>query len=103
MKLIDDLLEQHEKTHGNLCPDALLALRMAVLGFAQVGIEDPRGADRNKLVVGLEIDRWLAGGRSGGRDRRTIGQTNVEVSRLWEAGSHFLKQRDRQGRAYRGA
>ena len=60
MKSIDDLLEQHEVTHGNLCPGTLLALRMAVLGCAMVGIEDPHGADRNKLVVWIEIDRWLA-------------------------------------------
>ena len=60
MEPIDDLLEQHELTHGNLCPGALLGLRMAVLGCALVGIEDPRGADRNKLVVWIEIDRWLA-------------------------------------------
>jgi formylmethanofuran dehydrogenase subunit E len=60
MKSIDHLLEQHELTHGNLCPGALLALRMAVLGCALVGIEDPRGVDRNNLVVWIEIDRWLA-------------------------------------------
>jgi formylmethanofuran dehydrogenase subunit E len=33
---------------------------MAVLGCALVGIEDPRGADRNQLIVWVEIDRWLA-------------------------------------------
>jgi formylmethanofuran dehydrogenase subunit E len=33
---------------------------MAVLGCAAVGIEDPRGVDRDKLVVWVEIDRWLA-------------------------------------------
>jgi formylmethanofuran dehydrogenase subunit E len=33
---------------------------MSVLGCALVGIEDPLGADRNKLVVWVEIDRWLA-------------------------------------------
>src|SRR5882724_10125702 len=60
MEPIDDLLAQHELTHGNLCPGTLLGLRMAVLGCALVGIEDPRGADRNKLVVWIEIDRWLA-------------------------------------------
>lgn len=60
MEQIDDLLGQHEKTHGTLCPGSLLALRMAVLGCALVGIEDPRGADRNKLIVWAEIDRWLA-------------------------------------------
>ena len=60
MEPIDVLLEQHELTHGNLCPGTLLALRMAVLGCALVGIEDPRGADRNQLIVWVEIDRWLA-------------------------------------------
>jgi len=59
MKSLNNLLEQHELTHGNLCPGTLLALRMAVLGCALVGIEEPRGADRNKLVVWVEIDRWL--------------------------------------------
>src|SRR5712664_3722135 len=60
MELIDDLLEQYELTHGNLCPGVLLGLRMSLLGCALVGIEDPRGTDRNKLVVWVEIDRWLA-------------------------------------------
>ena len=60
MEPINDLLEQHERTYGNLCPGTLLALRMAVLGCALVGIEDPRGVERNKLVVWVEIDRWLA-------------------------------------------
>ncbi len=60
MEPIDVLLEQHELTYGNLCPGTLLALRMAVLGCALVGIEDPRGADRNQLIVWVEIDRWLA-------------------------------------------
>jgi formylmethanofuran dehydrogenase subunit E len=60
MKSIDDLLEQHKRTHGNVCPGLLLGLRMAVLGCALVGIEDQRGADPIKLVVWIEIDRWLA-------------------------------------------
>jgi formylmethanofuran dehydrogenase subunit E len=60
MELTDQLLEEHELKHGSLCPGALLALRMTTLGCALVGIEDPRGADSNKLVVWIEIDRWLA-------------------------------------------
>jgi formylmethanofuran dehydrogenase subunit E len=60
MEPIDVLLKQHELTHGSMCPGTLLALRMAVLGCALVGIEDPRGADRNQLIVWVEIDRWLA-------------------------------------------
>ena len=33
---------------------------MAVLGCRLVGIEDPRGADRKKLIVWVEIDRCMA-------------------------------------------
>ena len=60
MEPIDQLVEQYDLKHGNLCPGALLGLRMAVLGCVLVGIEDPRGADRNKLIVWIETDRWLA-------------------------------------------
>jgi formylmethanofuran dehydrogenase subunit E len=60
MKSLDVLLKQHELTRGNLCPGTLLALRMAMLGSALVGVEDPRGADEDKLIVWIEIDRWLA-------------------------------------------
>jgi formylmethanofuran dehydrogenase subunit E len=31
-----------------------------VLGCASVGIKNPRVADRKKLIVWIEIDRWLA-------------------------------------------
>ena len=60
MEPIDQLVEQYDLKHGNLCPGVLLGLRMSVLGCALVGIEDPRGVDRDKLVVWIEIDRWLA-------------------------------------------
>jgi formylmethanofuran dehydrogenase subunit E len=60
MEAITDLLERHERTHDNLCPGTLLALRLALLGCASVGIKDPRGADRKNLIVWIEIDRWLA-------------------------------------------
>jgi formylmethanofuran dehydrogenase subunit E len=33
---------------------------MAVLGCALIGIDDPRDKDRKKLIVWIEIDRWLA-------------------------------------------
>lgn len=44
MKSLDNLLELHELTQGNLCPGTLLALRMAVLGCALVGISTRRGS-----------------------------------------------------------
>ena len=60
MEPINELLDKYERAHGNLCPGQLLGIRMAVLGCLMVGIEDPRGADRKKLIVWVEIDRWLA-------------------------------------------
>ncbi|HEV7395465.1 MAG TPA: FmdE family protein [Pyrinomonadaceae bacterium] len=60
MESIDVMLQHYERIQGNLCPGVLLGLRMAMLGCALVGIEDARGADRNKLIVWVEIDRWLA-------------------------------------------
>jgi formylmethanofuran dehydrogenase subunit E len=60
MESIDGLLERYELEHGNLCPGIVLAIRMTVLGCQLVGIEDPSGADQKKLIVWIEIDRWLA-------------------------------------------
>jgi formylmethanofuran dehydrogenase subunit E len=33
---------------------------MALLGCSEIGIDDPRGADRKKLIVWVEIDRCMA-------------------------------------------
>ena len=60
MNSIDELLTQYQLTKGSLCPGALLGLRMAVLGCSLIGIDDPRGVDEKKLVIWIEIDRWLA-------------------------------------------
>ena len=60
MESIDALLKQYELDHGNLCPGQLLGIRMAVLGCHLVGVEDPSDADQTKLIVWVEIDRWLA-------------------------------------------
>jgi formylmethanofuran dehydrogenase subunit E len=49
---------------------------MAVLGCGLVGIQEPRGADRKKLIVWVEIDRCIAdavGAVTGARlGRRTL-------------------------------
>ncbi len=60
MRSIEELFEQYERTCGNLCPGVVLGLRMAALGCSLVGLEDPGTAARNKLIVWVEIDRWLA-------------------------------------------
>ena len=102
MKPVDELLKEYELAHGNLCPGQVLGIRMAALGCSLIGIQDPHDVDRQKLIVWIEIDRWLAR-RGGGGHGCKIGQTNLEVSRLREAGSHLLERRDQQGRTHSGA
>ena len=60
MEPTNELLDKYERDHGNLCPGQVLGIRMAALGCLLVGVNDPRGVDRKKLIVWIEIDRWLA-------------------------------------------
>lgn len=60
MESIDALLEECERLHGHMCAGQLLGTRMALLGCREIGVDDPRGADRKKLIVWVEIDRCMA-------------------------------------------
>src|SRR5215210_6750206 len=60
MQTLDELLEECGRLHGHMCAGQLLGARMAVLGCRSVGVDDPRGADRKKLIVWVEIDRCMA-------------------------------------------
>jgi formylmethanofuran dehydrogenase subunit E len=51
------LVGEAEVAHGHLCAGQILGVRMAMLGLARLGIEDPKGADRKRLVTFVEIDR----------------------------------------------
>src|SRR5208282_3572464 len=53
----DELLRQAEAAHGHLCAGQVLGVRMSLLGLARLGIADPHGADRKRLVTYVEIDR----------------------------------------------
>ncbi|RME68721.1 MAG: formylmethanofuran dehydrogenase, partial [Nitrospirae bacterium] len=53
----EELLEESVKTHGHLCPGQVLGVRMALYGLDLIGIMDPKGADRKKLYLFVEIDR----------------------------------------------
>ena len=57
---LDELLEECGRLHGHLCAGQLLGVRMALLGCRLIGLTDPRGADRKKLIVWVEIDRCMA-------------------------------------------
>ncbi len=54
---LDDLLREAEITHGHLCAGQILGVRMAMLACCRLGIEEPRGKDRKRLVTVVEIDR----------------------------------------------
>ena len=56
---VDSLLEECGTLHGHLCPGQLLGVRMALLGCKLIGVDEPKGADRKKLIVWVEIDRCM--------------------------------------------
>lgn len=56
---LPELLEECRISHGHLCPGQVLGARMALLGCGLINISDPRGSDRKKLIVWVEIDRCM--------------------------------------------
>jgi formylmethanofuran dehydrogenase subunit E len=57
MESFDELLHQAERAHGHLCAGQILGVRMSLLACQRLEIQDPRGADRKKIVCFVEIDR----------------------------------------------
>jgi formylmethanofuran dehydrogenase subunit E len=57
MQSFDALLREAEVAHGHLCAGQILGVRMAMLGCERLGVDDPKGADRKRLVTFIEIDR----------------------------------------------
>ncbi len=54
---LDNLLHEAEIAHGHLCAGQILGVRMAMLACHRLGIDEPRGKDRKRLVTFIEIDR----------------------------------------------
>src|SRR5205085_10912843 len=57
VKSLDDYLREAEVAHGHLCAGQILGVRLAMLGLQKLGIDDPQGKDRKRLVTFVEIDR----------------------------------------------
>ena len=57
METLEALLPKAEAAHGHMCPGQILGVRMALLGLKSLGIDDPLGTDRKRLVTFVEIDR----------------------------------------------
>jgi formylmethanofuran dehydrogenase subunit E len=57
MKSFEEYVRDAEQAHGHLCAGQVLGVRMAMLGLTKLGIDDPHGKDRKRLVTFVEIDR----------------------------------------------
>jgi len=57
MQTFDELLEQATAIHGHICAGQVIGVRLAMLGLEKIDIKDPRGVDRKKFYVIVEIDR----------------------------------------------
>ncbi len=57
MKSFDELLEEATRIHGHVCAGQVIGVRMCMLALSYLKIYDPKGADRKKLYVFVEIDR----------------------------------------------
>ncbi len=130
MQSLDELLSECETLHGHMCAGQVLGARMALLGCKLTDVNDPRAADRKKIVVWVEIDRCMAdavsavtGTRLGKRSLKYIDYGKVAATFLNTETGHAVRivalessrtladehyaeiqdKRERQFRAYREA
>jgi formylmethanofuran dehydrogenase subunit E len=59
MKTLPEYESLAAQAHGHLCAGQILGLRMALHGVHLLGLEDPTGRDRKRLVAFVEIDRCV--------------------------------------------
>lgn len=57
MNSFEELLQVSTDIHGHICAGQVIGVRMSMLALSLLDIDDPRGADRKKLYVIVEIDR----------------------------------------------
>ena len=57
LKTFDEYVTLAEAAHGHMCAGQILGLRLAIHGMDLLGIDDPTGKDRKRLVSFVEIDR----------------------------------------------
>jgi formylmethanofuran dehydrogenase subunit E len=51
------LVAEAGKFHGDICAGIAIGTRMTMSALKRVGIDDPKGNDRKKLIVFVEVDR----------------------------------------------
>lgn len=57
LKSLPEYEELARAAHGHLCAGQVLGIRMAVHGLTLLGLDDPLGVHRKRLVTFVEIDR----------------------------------------------
>lgn len=57
MESFEQLLAESARIHGHICAGQVIGVRMTMAALERIGIADPKGADRKKLYVLVEIDR----------------------------------------------
>ncbi|MFB3829511.1 MAG: FmdE family protein [Bryobacteraceae bacterium] len=59
LKTFDEYVALAAEAHGHICAGQILGLRMALYGLKLLGLDDPLGAHRKRLVAFVEIDRCV--------------------------------------------
>ena len=57
LKSFDEYVSLAEAAHGHMCAGQILGLRLAIYGVTLLGLDDPYGKHRKRLVSFVEIDR----------------------------------------------
>jgi formylmethanofuran dehydrogenase subunit E len=57
LKSLSEYEELAAQAHGHMCAGQILGLRLAIHGVELLGLDDPAGKDRKRLVTYVEIDR----------------------------------------------
>lgn len=57
MKSLQEYVDLAGRAHGHICAGQILGIRMALLGVRLLGLSDPAGKDRKRLITFVEIDR----------------------------------------------
>jgi len=57
VKTLSQYLDDAAIAHGHLCAGQVLGVRLAMHGLQRLGIDDPQGKDRKRIVTFVEIDR----------------------------------------------
>jgi len=59
MKSLSEYEVLAAQAHGHLCAGQILGLRMALYGVRLLGLNEPAGSDRKRLITFVEIDRCV--------------------------------------------